>query len=150
MKSPQLQKQIITGLTKKKKERWLFNDVSEGVTAIFNPYHMYFIRDKDLYLNTDRLQEGGDSVVEVVKELENNKDLQQLEFVETKKTHEKADPYSTYAGKDLTVHVNPKYLKYFEEPELYAVDDTGGVLVYELGELVGFVLPIRIGNKEKK
>ena len=41
------------------------------------------------------------------------------------------------------VYVNDEYLKLFDNPEVKIKDDHSPVLVYEKGELVGLILPIK-------
>lgn len=58
-----------------------------------------------------------------------------------------SDKYTirTLINKDNTikVNVNDKYLKLFDYPEVKVKDDHSPVLVYEKGELVGLILPIK-------
>ena len=58
-----------------------------------------------------------------------------------------SDKYTirTLINKDNTikVDVNDKYLKLFDDPEIKIIADNKPVLIYEKGELVGLILPIK-------
>lgn len=44
---------------------------------------------------------------------------------------------------NITVNVNDKYLKLFDNPKVKIKDDHSPVLIYENDELVGLILPIK-------
>lgn len=48
-------------------------------------------------------------------------------------------------GKDnlLNIKVNDKYLELFDDPDVKVIADNKPVLIYEKGELVGLILPIK-------
>ena len=48
-------------------------------------------------------------------------------------------------GKDnlLNIKVNDKYLELFDDPDIKVIADNKPVLIYEKGELVGLILPIK-------
>ena len=43
----------------------------------------------------------------------------------------------------LNIKVNDKYLELFDDPDIKVIDDNNPVLIYEKGELVGLILPIK-------
>lgn len=43
----------------------------------------------------------------------------------------------------IKVNVNDKYLKLFDDPDIKIIADNKPVLIYEKGELVGLILPIK-------
>ena len=48
-------------------------------------------------------------------------------------------------GKDnlLNIKVNDKYLELFDDPDIKVIADNKPVLIYEKGELVGLIVPIK-------
>lgn len=48
-------------------------------------------------------------------------------------------------GKDnlLNIKVNDKYLKLFDDPDIKVIGNNKPVLIYEKGELVGLIVPIK-------
>ena len=43
----------------------------------------------------------------------------------------------------LNIKVNDKYLELFDDPDIKVIDDNKPVLIYEKGELVGLIVPIK-------
>lgn len=138
MKTVQLQKSIITELTWKKPVRWFIGRY-EAHTALTDGHRVHLINDADLYINPDRLEEWGSESLKVIIGDHKTKDLGELTYISSNRDH----GYDLYGGNGFEIAINPALLKYFEKYELWGTGAYDPVYVYELGELVGLVLPIR-------
>ena len=138
MKTVQLQKSIITELTRKHPVRWLIGRYEEH-TVLIDGFRAHLLNDDELYINPDRLGVMGEESLEFILDDYKVKDLCELTYTSS----HRVDDYDLYRGDGFEIAINPKYLKYFEEYELKGSGEHRPVYVYELGELVGLVLPIR-------
>lgn len=142
MKHVQLQKSIITDLTKKYPARWSAGRYG-GRVALTDGYQLYLVNDKDLYINLDRLAELSDTAIDTIINADRAGDIQDLTYRSSHKGEGGAGAYDLYSCDGFEVAVNPAYLKYFEGFALKGAGEYGAVYVYEFDELVGLVMPIR-------
>ena len=136
MKNAQLQKSIITDLTKKSPVRWHVG-IYEGRAVLTDGYRLHLVSEKDLYINPERMVEANEASMEAILNEHRESDLKELTYISSNRE----DNYDLFDGDGFEVAVNPKYLKYFEGYELKGSGELKPIYVYELGELVGLVMP---------
>ena len=141
MKTVQLQKQIIIELTRKKPVRWFISRY-EGNTALTDGHRVHLINDEDLFINPKRLEEWSTDSLKVIIGDHSKGAVGELTYISS----HRVEGYDLYSGDGFEIAINPIYLKYFEEYELKGTGEYEVVYVYEQGELVGVVAPMRRGK----
>lgn len=112
-------------------------DYDNGKIYITDSYRLYIINIEDMALNFQIFKEVS------LKQLID--DTGYVDGIITNTIYNDVDNYRLITGKDnlLNIKVNNKYLELFDNPEVKIKNDHSPVLVYEKGELVGLILPIK-------
>ncbi len=110
-------------------------DYDKGKVYITDSYRLYIINIEDMALNFQIFKTA--SLKQFID------DSGYVDGIITNTIYN--DNYRLITGKDnlLNIQVNDKFLDNFDEPEVKVLNENKPVLIYEKGELVGLVLPIR-------
>lgn len=113
-------------------------DYDKGKVYLTDSYRLYIINIEDMALN-----------FQIFKPVSLKQLLDDTGYVDgiiTNTIYNDKDNYRLITGKDnlLNIRVNDKFLDFFDDPEVKVLDETKPVFIYERGELVGLVLPIRV------
>lgn len=113
-------------------------DYDKGKVYLTDSYRLYIINIEDMALNFQIFKLAS------LKQLLD--DTGYVDGIITNTIYNDKDNYRLITGKDnlLNIRVNDKFLDFFDDPEVKVLDETKPVFIYERGEFVGLVLPIRV------
>lgn len=118
------------------KDKRVFYDEINDHIFVTDSYRMYVLNENDFILDKNKLRK-----VDLSKFIDDSGYVEatitnKLEFIDK-------IILRTISNENNSLLVNDKYLKLFDNPEVKIKDDHSPVLVYEKGEFVGLVLPIK-------
>jgi len=112
-------------------------DYDNGKVYITDSYRLYIINIEDMALNFQIFKQV--SLKQLIDDSNYEDGLITNNLIDGEYT------IRTLINKDNTikVNINDKYLRLFDNPDIKVKGDDKPVLVYEKGELVGLILPIK-------
>lgn len=118
------------------KDKRVFYDEMNDKILVTDSYRMYVLNESDFILDKNKLRKVDlsrfiDDSGYIESTITNN-----LKFMDK-------IILRTISNENKSLLVNNKYLKLFDNPEVKIKDDHSPVLVYEKGEFVGLILPIK-------
>ena len=136
MKINKINKEFLDLYYKKKLIAYEF-DEEKGKIYLTDSYRLFVINYEDFIFRFDLFKKAS------LKGFCN--DLGYQEGIITNTLYKDKYNMRLITGKDnlLNIKVNDKYLELFDDPEVKVIADNKPVLIYEKGELVGLILPIK-------
>lgn len=119
--------------------------IEDKIAISTDGFIMYFVPEKDFIFDAEKILRGRSkfNANELTKDEPKAKPIG--------KTGEMKELLGKIAVKIGDKWINEKFLKVFENPEFKTTDNyIEPIYVYEKGELVGLIMPIRVRDGEKK
>ena len=145
MKIKKVYDEIIKASLNNEKAIIFLGKLEDKIAVSTDGFIMYFVPEKDFIFDIEKILRGRGrfNAKELTKDEPKAKPIS--------KTGEMAELLGKIAVKIGDKWVNEKYLKAFENPEFKTTDNyIEPIYVYEKGELVGLIMPIRVRDGEKK
>lgn len=144
MKTAKILNSAINGMYKKNPERWMLQEDGE-VSYLTNAYVLYKI--KDCPLKAVGKLESNDSMKSMFEGYLRQEDLIEVGEPVYQKVSDKGTVNIYKMANDEKVAINKDLLKHFENYTLKSPGTKKDIVgVYERGELVGIVCPIRLSE----
>lgn len=123
-----------------KKGEFKIGNYDGKIAMTFDNVSIFFINDEEFILQIEKLVEAPTSMNTYIP------DRSRYNWAELTKNILITPTRETIRVANDRTHawIDRKYLKYFDAPEFAIADSKSMVLVYEEGELVGAVAPVRI------
>lgn len=148
MKIKQINKQIIDWYESRKKGKAKLAGFKHGgKTYITDGFVCYILKDEDCYIEFKDLGKS-EFLLNMAKALGEDELVSTNEMI--KKEGILINLYVYQDDKDTIVGIDSKFLKYFENYTLKSIKgkDDIPVGIFEKDELVGFVMPVRLADKD--
>ena len=145
MKIKKVYDEIIKASLNNEKAIIFLGKLEDKIAVSTDGFIMYFVPEKDFIFDIEKILRGRGrfNAKELTKDEPKAKPIS--------KTGEMAELLGKIAVKIGDKWINEKFLKVFENPEFKTTDNyIEPIYVYEKGELVGLIMPIRVRDGEKK